>query len=764
MIFLFQSLLFATYKGENFCPDLGISDFSYFNLEETHYDTTSHDNYWENDQEDDFTDEEKKNIITHILFHPTHEKDISVEDDTRIPLIVIHGLDANNDLDPTIKADTSNLCKSLQKQKEFLIDTEESYFSVMNGFLSQDYIRDKYRVYYYSYPTHKHITFNAKKLSNLLYEDKYIKSCIKNNRKLTFLAHSMGGLVARSMLEEHNGIWYEENGSWNNIGTNIILDQLITLGTPHHGSPASSGAWFDMGLDGDDVIIKDIPNRKNPGVQDLNWDNYDNIFDLVQVREDIFNLNLVKPNNTYSCSDERLEELKEWYNDTTESRYSFVEDFDKEYLKKKELNTENNIQEVCYIGVEYLPLANNYFKAKLQIPTYPNPWLTYLNKTLDGKDTSYKNKYIFYGSFNDTATEGKSNIINDDGMVNSWLTYSGWLSGYLNDYIVPLTSSLLDTSLDAPDTLKDSGDKMIGTSEIISFAETQKEYLKIVDSISPKIRVFKDYHHSRIHSGSFYSEPKDMFNSNQLAGILDEKTHKNYIKQAFNEEYDTFVDNNFDLIKSDKIKYDPLYIRLALDLGVDVNNLLNIEENCFLDLAEAEEYQRQSICKLKSKGIIDSEKVNYNPTDSINRAEFLKILFFANDERNINVTTPNQKFIDVADDAWYKDLIYKGVEDDFLTGYSDNTFKPQNPINFAEAAKILVTYFRISTEANNSYKGDEWYESFVYRLWEKYKITYEPREDDIYKNDEIDYDPNHFITRGEMAFMIATVKEFLDEN
>ncbi len=50
--------------------------------------------------------------------------------------------------------------------------------------------------------------------------------------KVDVVAHSMGGLVARAYIEEIEGTQYEDT-----------VDQLITLGTPHRGSPEAYLKW-----------------------------------------------------------------------------------------------------------------------------------------------------------------------------------------------------------------------------------------------------------------------------------------------------------------------------------------------------------------------------------------------------------------------------------------------------------------------------------------------------------------------------------------
>ena len=59
------------------------------------------------------------------------------------------------------------------------------------------------------------------------------------NTPFVILAHSMGGLVSRSFMEKQL-----TQGNWGTAGNRVI--RLITLGTPHHGSPGANGPSKDL--------------------------------------------------------------------------------------------------------------------------------------------------------------------------------------------------------------------------------------------------------------------------------------------------------------------------------------------------------------------------------------------------------------------------------------------------------------------------------------------------------------------------------------
>lgn len=76
----------------------------------------------------------------------------------------------------------------------------------------------------------------------------------------------------------------------------------------------------------------------------------------------------------------------------------------------------------------------------------------------------------------------------------------------------------------------------------------------------------------------------------------------------------------------------------------------------------------------------------FRPDNKITRAEFLKIVN--------NVFENNKKadinFNDVSKKDWYYDEIVKAVGAGYTTGYNDNTMRPNTPITREEASKIVV--------------------------------------------------------------------------
>lgn len=106
---------------------------------------------------------------------------------------------------------------------------------------------------------------------------------------------------------------------------------------------------------------------------------------------------------------------------------------------------------------------------------------------------------------------------------------------------------------------------------------------------------------------------------------------------------------------------------------------------------ESSHYYYESISWLEDQGVVvgyaDGE---FKPKGSVNRAEFLKMLYETVGMENEDTTLP---FSDVPDNQWYSKYVKEAYATGVIDGYPDGTFRPGNPINFAEAIKIVTNGF-----------------------------------------------------------------------
>ncbi len=185
------------------------------------------------------------------------------DDSKRIPLILIHGIHGSQDL--------SEITKKGVYWRNFL--------TKFNSELKETY--SLYAFQYYS--DQEGVQDLAKQLG------KSIDARLAD-RPHVLLAHSMGGLVAKSYMVDYR----HEQGAWSGKkgGDSTLL--LITLATPHHGTPGANDAdaieqymgrgWHSIfstlnfvywtkeaGFRSPPTKSSDAYNRS-----DLRWDNYDN--------------------------------------------------------------------------------------------------------------------------------------------------------------------------------------------------------------------------------------------------------------------------------------------------------------------------------------------------------------------------------------------------------------------------------------------------------------------------------------------------------
>lgn len=143
----------------------------------------------------------------------------------------------------------------------------------------------------------------------------------------------------------------------------------------------------------------------------------------------------------------------------------------------------------------------------------------------------------------------------------------------------------------------------------------------------------------------------------------------------------------------------------------------------------------KAIAYLQEKGIVQGySDGTYRPYDSINRAEFLKIILGAVHAKSVNA---GYCFPDISTE-WYAPYVCTAKSLEIVSGYSDGYFRAANSINLAEALKITLNAYNISTPKSSSI----WYESYI-----SYMQT-----NSLLGN--INGDATHMITRGEMAQII----------
>lgn len=111
----------------------------------------------------------------------------------------------------------------------------------------------------------------------------------------------------------------------------------------------------------------------------------------------------------------------------------------------------------------------------------------------------------------------------------------------------------------------------------------------------------------------------------------------------------------------------------------------------FSDLGESR--HPDALIYLRARGIIAGyPDGTFRPQLTISRAELLALLLRgeASDARDC--------FTDVTPSAWYAGVVCSARMRGLITGYSDNTFRPQQPVTYAEALKLVLDSYEVAVQ------------------------------------------------------------------
>lgn len=139
----------------------------------------------------------------------------------------------------------------------------------------------------------------------------------------------------------------------------------------------------------------------------------------------------------------------------------------------------------------------------------------------------------------------------------------------------------------------------------------------------------------------------------------------------------------------------------------------SINLNNFSDAGQVPAWAQSSFSGLLETGIIEGNNKNeLKPLDTINRAEFTKILLEATKKTLIN---PEQNtFKDVLPAQWFYSYVETAADLGWVTGYNNGDFKPGNQINRAEIAKLINKAFNLQPVVLPTDKT--WYDAEVLTL------------------------------------------------
>lgn len=126
----------------------------------------------------------------------------------------------------------------------------------------------------------------------------------------------------------------------------------------------------------------------------------------------------------------------------------------------------------------------------------------------------------------------------------------------------------------------------------------------------------------------------------------------------------------------------------------------------FNDLDSTDEIYASSINNLNRLGIIDGyEDGSFRPDAEITRAEMTQIISNLIPITNYNsagTITADRIYSDIPAEHWANNVIARASNLNYINGYEDGTFKPENNITYAETIKIITTMLGYNYEADKN--------------------------------------------------------------
>lgn len=122
----------------------------------------------------------------------------------------------------------------------------------------------------------------------------------------------------------------------------------------------------------------------------------------------------------------------------------------------------------------------------------------------------------------------------------------------------------------------------------------------------------------------------------------------------------------------------------------------------FPDVPKTADYT-QAVAALVEMGIITGDnKGNFNPNDTINRAEVATIICRVMGVEEEAKAMKNAVFTDVPSTHWAVGYVAKAAELGIINGYGNGTFGPGNPVTYEQMVKMLVCAWGYEEEAKEA--------------------------------------------------------------
>ena len=172
----------------------------------------------------------------------------------------------------------------------------------------------------------------------------------------------------------------------------------------------------------------------------------------------------------------------------------------------------------------------------------------------------------------------------------------------------------------------------------------------------------------------------------------------------------------------------------------------------FSDDADLPTWAVDAVDAVQEEGIMTGFGDNtFRPNKILNRAEALVILFRLKRVDFDEIgSTGNTKFKDVPPDAWFAKSVEEAVKREWIKGFPDGTFRPGQNLNRAEWATLVMRAFGLEKEENPGYTD------VPSQVWFS-KSVFTLVANDLVRERSSTFNPSDFVDRADVAWMAAKI-------
>jgi N-acetylmuramoyl-L-alanine amidase len=181
-------------------------------------------------------------------------------------------------------------------------------------------------------------------------------------------------------------------------------------------------------------------------------------------------------------------------------------------------------------------------------------------------------------------------------------------------------------------------------------------------------------------------------------------------------------------------------------------------------------WARESILRMKNKGIIDGIANRYEPDRALKRAEFLTLMdrVFSFDKLETACTpsgtvtsavyscqTADRTYKDLPNSYWASPVFAKAEKLNLLQGYADGTIRPEQPITRGEVAYLFDRLIQLSTKSGGQSPAPKvTFDDVPANLWSA-KAIYALKQKGIINGiTDTSFKPEQTMTRAEIAALL----------